>query len=139
MASRRCIFQKARNELYTRTLSLTPTISAVLSIINVTFITCAWMLSRCGNANYIVDSFIFRCAIRSKWSRPTVKIGMVSEHFNYSGETRLRIKILISQNIQILLSNDIELILKKIKVFFSLWEKRICTFVTRKERFCRDI
>lgn len=56
-ASRRCIFQKARNELYTQIRSLTPTISAVLSIINVTFITYARTLSRCKNAYYIVDSF----------------------------------------------------------------------------------
>lgn len=55
--SRRCIFQKARNELCTQIRSLTSTISAVLSIINVTFITYVRTLSRCKNANYIVDSF----------------------------------------------------------------------------------
>jgi len=50
------------------------------------------------NTNYIVDSFIYRCAIRSRWSRPTARIGTVSENFNYFSETRhlgLQIKILI--------------------------------------------
>lgn len=77
-ASRRCIFQRVRNELYSRNRFLTPTVSAVLSIINVTFITLERL--RSADDNIVVRihelvqesqlhrglSFIFRCAIRSR-------------------------------------------------------------------------